>query len=114
MVTALVPYIGYERSAAMAKEALETGRGVYELVLEKEWLSDEKLDEILTPEAMTQPRAMPHAVEQRADRYGSDDGTYITSGRTVRGTSGREDFRRSDPATPATTIRGTATEARRG
>ena len=63
LVTALVPYLGYERSAALAKEALETNRGVYELVREKAWLSDERLAEILTPEAMTRPRPMPHAVE---------------------------------------------------
>ena len=55
--------IGIERSAALAKEALATGRGVYELVREKGWLSEERLAEILTPEAMTQPRPMPHAVE---------------------------------------------------
>jgi aspartate ammonia-lyase len=35
IVTALVPYIGYERATAVAREALETDRGVYELVLEK-------------------------------------------------------------------------------
>jgi aspartate ammonia-lyase len=63
LVTALVPFIGYERSAAVAKEALATGRGVYELVREKGWLSDQALEEILTPEAMTRPRAMPHPVE---------------------------------------------------
>jgi aspartate ammonia-lyase len=56
LVTALVPYIGYEKSSAVAKEALATGRGVYELVLEKGWLSQERLDEILSPEAMTRPR----------------------------------------------------------
>ncbi|HEU4556830.1 MAG TPA: aspartate ammonia-lyase [Longimicrobium sp.] len=63
LVTALVPFIGYEKSAALAKEALATGRGVYELVREKGWLTDERLAEILMPEAMTQPRAMPEAVE---------------------------------------------------
>ncbi|HEV2146864.1 MAG TPA: aspartate ammonia-lyase [Longimicrobiaceae bacterium] len=59
VVTALVPYIGYERSSAVAKEALKTGRGVYELVREKGWLSQEQLDDILSPEAMTRPRTMP-------------------------------------------------------
>ncbi|HEX7119542.1 MAG TPA: aspartate ammonia-lyase [Longimicrobiales bacterium] len=59
IVTALVPYIGYERASAVAREALETDRGVYELVLEKGWLSREELDEILSPAAMTRPRAMP-------------------------------------------------------
>jgi aspartate ammonia-lyase len=59
LVTALVPYIGYERSSEVAKEALKSGRGVYDLVLEKGWLSKARLDEILSPEAMTRPRAMP-------------------------------------------------------
>ncbi len=59
VVTALVPYIGYERSSAVAREALETDRGVYELVLEKGWLTRAQLDEVLSPDAMTRPRAMP-------------------------------------------------------
>jgi aspartate ammonia-lyase len=59
IVTALVPYIGYERATAVAREAIESNRGVYELVLEKQWLSREELDEILSPQAMTKPRAMP-------------------------------------------------------
>jgi aspartate ammonia-lyase len=58
IVTALVPYLGYERATALAREALEHDRGVYELVLEKEWLSRKELDEILSPEAMTRPRPM--------------------------------------------------------
>ncbi|CAN5638078.1 hypothetical protein BH23GEM9_BH23GEM9_06360 [soil metagenome] len=58
IVTALVPYIGYERATALAAEALEQDRGVYELVLEKGWLSREELDEILSPDAMTRPRAL--------------------------------------------------------
>jgi aspartate ammonia-lyase len=60
-VTALVPFIGYERATALAREALETDRGVTELVLEKGWLSEEQLAEILSPETMTKPRAMPSA-----------------------------------------------------
>ena len=59
VVTALVPYIGYERASAAAREALASDRGVYELVLEKGWLTREKLDEVLSPDAMTKPRAMP-------------------------------------------------------
>jgi aspartate ammonia-lyase len=61
IVTALVPWIGYERCTAVAREALETGRGVYDLVLEKGWLSRDRLDEILSPDSMTKPRAMPQA-----------------------------------------------------
>ena len=53
IITALVPTIGYEKATAIAKEALETGRGVYELVLEQGVLSREALDKLLNPDAMT-------------------------------------------------------------
>lgn len=56
LVTALNPYIGYEKSTEIANEALQTGRPVYDLVLEKGYLSREELDEILSPENMTRPR----------------------------------------------------------
>jgi aspartate ammonia-lyase len=55
IVTALNPVLGYERSAAIAKEALATGRGVYELVLEKGWLDQPTLDDLLSPEKMANP-----------------------------------------------------------
>jgi len=55
IVTALNPVLGYERSAAIAKEALKSGRGVCELVLENGWLSQEQLDELLSPESMANP-----------------------------------------------------------
>ncbi|MDD4819946.1 MAG: aspartate ammonia-lyase [Flavobacteriales bacterium] len=55
IVTALNPYIGYKNSAMIAKEALKTGKGVYELVLEHKVLPKEKLDEILVPENMIEP-----------------------------------------------------------
>ena len=53
IVTALNPYIGYKASTKVAKEALETGRSVYDLVLEHGLMSKEKLDEALDPKAMT-------------------------------------------------------------
>lgn len=53
LVTALNPYIGYENSTAIAKEALETGANVYNLVLKKNILSKDDLDRILNPENMT-------------------------------------------------------------
>ncbi len=59
LVTALVPVIGYEKSAAVAKEALKTGGSVYNLVLEKGLLTQEKLDDMLKPENMTDPREIP-------------------------------------------------------
>ncbi len=55
IVTALNPYIGYKQSTQIAKEALETGKSVYNLVLEKKLLSQEQLDEILDPRNMLKP-----------------------------------------------------------
>lgn len=55
IVTALNPIIGYKHSTAIAKKAKESGRGVYELVLEEGILSKEELDTILKPENMIRP-----------------------------------------------------------
>jgi aspartate ammonia-lyase len=56
IVTALNPIIGYEASAAIAGEALITGRSVAELVLEKKLVSRELLDEVLSTENLMHPR----------------------------------------------------------
>ena len=53
IVTALNPYIGYKASTKVAKEALQTDRSVYDLVLEHGLMTKEKLDEALDPKAMT-------------------------------------------------------------
>jgi aspartate ammonia-lyase len=58
LVTALNPVLGYEKSSEVAKEALETGKSVYDLVIEKNYLSKEELDEILKPENMIRPTKM--------------------------------------------------------
>ncbi|MDP3582736.1 MAG: aspartate ammonia-lyase [Ignavibacteria bacterium] len=58
IVTALNPALGYEASTQLAKEALETNRGVYELVLEKNLLSKEELDKLLAPENMIGPQKL--------------------------------------------------------
>src|SRR6185436_10050288 len=55
LVTALNPYIGYARSSEIAKEALATGRRVYDLVLERKLMTREDLDALLKPEVLTQP-----------------------------------------------------------
>lgn len=55
VVTALNPVIGYKNSTKIAKEAIETGRSVYDLVLEHGILSKEDLDTILAPENMIKP-----------------------------------------------------------
>jgi aspartate ammonia-lyase len=52
LVTALSPVLGYEKCTEVAKEALATNRGVYDLVLEKGWMTKEELDKWLSPEKM--------------------------------------------------------------
>lgn len=56
LVTALNPYLGYETSSMLAKEALKTGKGIYDLVLEHKLMSQEELDQVLSPEKMIHPR----------------------------------------------------------
>jgi aspartate ammonia-lyase len=53
IVTALVPVIGYEHATSVAKEALDTGRGVYDVVMARGLLTREQLDRVLDPDAMT-------------------------------------------------------------
>jgi aspartate ammonia-lyase len=55
VATALSPFIGYARTAALAKAAVAGGRSIRELVLEEKLLPAEELDRILSVEAMTKP-----------------------------------------------------------
>jgi len=55
MVTGLNPYIGYERAAALAKEAFKTGKTIREVCREKNVLPDEQLEKALDPWRMTKP-----------------------------------------------------------
>src|SRR5438045_7974873 len=56
LVTALVPLLGYETTTEIAKEALATGRLVYDLGCERGLITREQLDRLLNPVAMTSPR----------------------------------------------------------
>jgi fumarate hydratase class II len=47
LVTAFVPEVGYDQSAALAKEAYQTGKTIREVAKEKNILQHEKIDEIL-------------------------------------------------------------------
>ena len=53
LATALAPTIGYDRAAAIAKEAYESDRTVREVVLAWEILPLEELDAALDPRRMT-------------------------------------------------------------
>ena len=57
LVTALVPFLGYELCADVAKEAFQAGRPVREILLERKALSAEELDDLLKPENMIRPVA---------------------------------------------------------
>jgi aspartate ammonia-lyase len=60
VVTALNPYIGYEKSTEIAHEAMLTHKTVYDIVLEKGYLTKTQLDDILSPANMIAPRYVPH------------------------------------------------------
>ncbi|WP_294375247.1 aspartate ammonia-lyase [uncultured Clostridium sp.] len=55
IVTALCPYIGYKRSAAIAKKSLRNGIPVRKIVLDEKILSETQLEKILNPFTMTMP-----------------------------------------------------------
>ncbi len=61
LITALNPILGYETANALAKEALASNRGVYELVLERGLMTQAQLDELLKPENMIRPRFQDRA-----------------------------------------------------
>ncbi len=53
--TSLAPVIGYDAAAALSKEAYKTGKTIREVARERTHLSEEELDRILDPAAMTKP-----------------------------------------------------------
>jgi aspartate ammonia-lyase len=55
VATALSPYIGYAKTAEIAKESVRTGKPIREIVLERGLMKATELDRILSAEAMTQP-----------------------------------------------------------
>jgi aspartate ammonia-lyase len=52
-VTALNPVIGYEKATELAAEAMRTGKGIIQLVRERKVLTEQQIEEILNPAAMT-------------------------------------------------------------
>jgi aspartate ammonia-lyase len=53
IVTALNPVLGYEKTTELAKEALETNKGILELIREKKLLTDAQIKTLLDPATMT-------------------------------------------------------------
>jgi aspartate ammonia-lyase len=58
LITALNPVLGYEVSTQIAKDALKTNKGVYDLILENKLMSVEELERWLLPENMVKPRKL--------------------------------------------------------
>ncbi len=56
IATALCPYLGYQKSAAIAKEALKENRTVRDIVLSEKLMEKDKLDEVLNPLYMTEAK----------------------------------------------------------
>ena len=76
LATALVPYLGYEAAAAIAKRALATGRTVADVALEAGGLTREQLDLALRAEVMLGPAAAPNVRDINAfpcNELGRDD-----------------------------------------
>ena len=58
LATALVPVVGYDKAAAMAKHAAKTGQTIMQVALEQTQLSEAELRKILDPIEMTKPGAV--------------------------------------------------------
>lgn len=54
IVTALNPVLGYEKTTELAKEALQTNKGILELIREKKLLTEEQIKQLMNPATMTQ------------------------------------------------------------
>ena len=58
IVTAITPYVGYEKAASIAKSAIKTGKPVKEIILQNGILKESELDRILDPISMTEPKEL--------------------------------------------------------
>lgn len=63
LVTALGPYIGYQKASEVAGEALEKDVSVKDIILAQGLLSEDQLEEIMSPEKMAGPgRGLPEVI----------------------------------------------------
>lgn len=71
IATALNPYIGYEKASEVAKEAFETGKSVYDLVMERGIISKRQLDRALSPETLIKPRRIIKHIKKEETKSSS-------------------------------------------
>jgi aspartate ammonia-lyase len=100
VATALSPYIGYAATADIAKTAVKTGKSVRELVRERRLIPEDKLDRILSAEAMTSPGVPGEDEGHTRDNttHGGADGARAGHGAARRG-------RAAQPSVPSGTAR---------
>jgi aspartate ammonia-lyase len=65
IVTALVPYIGYDAAAEAAKTAQISRKPIRQVIMERNCLSEAKLNEILNPRSMTRPGTTGELADKR-------------------------------------------------
>src|SRR6187455_888078 len=53
IVTALNPVLGYEKTTELAKEALQSGKGILQLIREKKLLTEDQIKKLMDPAALT-------------------------------------------------------------
>jgi aspartate ammonia-lyase len=58
IVTALNPVLGYEKTTELAKEALQSGKGILELIREKKLLTEDQIKKLMDPAALTGQKAV--------------------------------------------------------
>jgi aspartate ammonia-lyase len=63
IVTALNPVLGYEKTTELAKESLQSGKGVIELIREKKLLTDAQIKDLMDPAKMTSPNVVVPKIE---------------------------------------------------
>ena len=56
IVTALNPVLGYDKTTELAKEALQTNKGILELIREKKLLTEDQIKKVMDPASMTGPK----------------------------------------------------------
>jgi aspartate ammonia-lyase len=66
IVTALNPIIGYERASELAKEAKESGKGILEIVRERNILTEQQIADLLAPQKLTNLDKSQYAKRQAA------------------------------------------------
>jgi len=64
IVTALNPVLGYEKTTELAKEALQSHKGILELIREKKILTEDQIKKLLDPAKLTSPDGPTNVTQQ--------------------------------------------------